>query len=65
MGARTEAAQVAPGITRFTVWRDGQKPVVFMGKLGKRECGARCTSSLGPSCSCTCGGHNHGLDLRS
>lgn len=26
----------------------------------KHECGSRCMASTGPSCSCTCGGANHG-----
>ena len=33
------------------------------GRVGKRACGARCRNSLGPSCTCRCGGHNHGRDL--
>jgi len=28
------------------------------------ECGARCTSSLGPVCDCKCGGENHAADHR-
>jgi len=32
-------------------------------KEGAR-CGLRCTSSLGPSCSCSCGGEGHGSDHR-
>lgn len=27
------------------------------------KCGGRCTSSTGPVCNCSCGGHNHGSDL--
>lgn len=25
------------------------------------KCGARCTSAIGPSCDCQCGGKNHGI----
>jgi hypothetical protein len=34
----------------------------FTAKTSTKMCGARCTSSLGPSCSCECGGRNHGAD---
>lgn len=27
-------------------------------------CDGRCTSAMGPSCSCSCGGRNHGSDMR-
>ena len=26
----------------------------------EKECGSRCMASTGPSCSCQCGGENHG-----
>jgi len=29
-----------------------------------KTCGARCTSSFGPACDCSCGGRNHGSDRR-
>jgi len=34
------------------------------GKLGKRECGEWCTDGVGKSCTCTCGGQNHGRAWR-
>lgn len=27
-----------------------------------RECGPKCTSAMGPSCDCKCGGKNHAAD---
>jgi hypothetical protein len=27
----------------------------------KVKCGARCVNAIGPSCDCSCGGHNHGI----
>lgn len=30
------------------------------GRKTDTKCGARCRSSLGPSCECACGGENHG-----
>lgn len=50
------------GWTTFHVSRDGQKPVRFAGRPGKATCGAKCRNSAGPSCTCSCGGHNHGRD---
>jgi hypothetical protein len=29
------------------------------------KCGARCTSSLGPVCNCSCSGEAHGSDHRA
>lgn len=26
------------------------------------KCGARCRASKGPTCDCSCGGHNHGAN---
>jgi hypothetical protein len=34
------------------------------GRIGKRECGEWCTTGTGKSCTCTCGGKNHGLAWR-
>ena len=34
------------------------------GKFGKRECGAWCEDGTGKSCTCTCGGRNHGMTWR-
>jgi len=51
------------GHIRFWIFCDGKKPVQVDGVKGSRKCGARCTNSLGPSCSCECGGHNHGKAL--
>lgn len=28
------------------------------------KCGPRCTSALGPTCDCVCGGKSHGEDHR-
>lgn len=47
-----------PGCQR----RRGMLPVD--GKQGKRNCGEWCTSGTGRSCTCTCGGANHGLMWR-
>ena len=55
--------EVAPGIIAFYLYREGRKPTLVTGRVGKRACGARCRNSLGPSCTCRCGGHNHGRDL--
>lgn len=30
------------------------------GSVSEKKCGARCMASTGPSCECSCGGHNHG-----
>lgn len=56
---------IAPGVTRFYAYmNDGSKPRMFHGTTVEgRTCGARCRNSLGPSCSCSCGGHNHGRSL--
>lgn len=32
--------------------------------MRKMPCDGRCTSAMGPSCSCSCGGRNHGSDMR-
>lgn len=33
------------------------------GKVNtEKECGSRCMASTGPSCSCQCGGENHGAN---
>lgn len=31
-------------------------------RVTETECGPRCTSALGPSCDCKCGGANHAAD---
>lgn len=31
-------------------------------KVTETECGPRCTSALGPTCDCKCGGANHAAD---
>ena len=31
------------------------------GEYSDARCDARCTSAVGPLCSCSCGGHNHGI----
>ena len=28
----------------------------------ERACTSRCTNAQGPTCDCSCGGHNHGAD---
>lgn len=33
-----------------------------VGRVTDHQCGARCTSSIGPVCDCECGGRNHGSD---
>ena len=37
----------------------------FAAKFSDTKCSLRCTSSLGPSCSCECGGRGHGSDHRA
>lgn len=32
----------------------------LIGRVTKQKCGARCMSSTGHVCDCSCGGHNHG-----
>jgi hypothetical protein len=29
-----------------------------------KKCGTRCTSAVGPSCDCSCGGERHAMDRR-
>lgn len=31
-------------------------------RVTRTDCGPRCTSAMGPSCDCTCGGANHAAD---
>lgn len=31
-------------------------------KVNTKECADRCMASTGPSCSCSCGGENHGVN---
>lgn len=38
------------------------KPV--LARVTDHKCGPKCTSALGPSCDCECGGKNHGADHR-
>lgn len=33
------------------------------GRVTSTKCGSRCTSAVGPSCDCECGGHNHGISF--
>jgi hypothetical protein len=33
------------------------------GKCGTRRCGSWCTEGYGLTCTCECGGANHGADL--
>lgn len=44
-------------------------PVWAARVIGKvslvHECGARCLTSKGPSCECSCGGRNHGAGYAS
>ena len=62
-GSYIKATDIGCGYTRFEVSRDGVKPVVFHGRVSdKHMCGAKCRNSTGPSCTCSCGGHNHGKD---
>ena len=35
----------------------------FKARTTNRTCGAQCRNAMGPSCSCECGGRNHGADL--
>lgn len=38
------------------------RPFVVEAKHSdKTECGARCTSAIGPACECNCDGENHGI----
>lgn len=60
---RSEVSEVMTGHVRFWIFRDGKKPIQVDGTKSTRKCGARCTNSLGPSCSCECGGHNHGRSV--
>ena len=57
---RSDVSEVMTGHIRFWIFRDGKKPVQVDGVKSTRKCGARCMNSLGPSCSCECGGHSHG-----
>jgi hypothetical protein len=41
-------------------WITNYRPI--KAKTTDHECGLKCTSALGPSCDCTCGGENHGAD---
>jgi len=34
----------------------------FHATVSEKTCDGRCTSAMGPSCSCECGGRNHGAD---
>jgi len=43
-------------------WIVGYKPI--KARMTETECGARCTSSIGPVCDCKCGGENHSKDHR-
>jgi len=60
---RSQVSEIDPGHIRFYIHQDGKRPVQVDGRFGKRACGAKCRNSLGPSCTCACGGHNHGKDL--
>lgn len=60
---RSDVLDDGVGRIRFWIFRDGHKPIQVDGKRSDRKCGARCQNSLGPSCSCECGGHNHGKAL--
>ena len=33
----------------------------IIAKSGKQECGAKCTSAIGPACECKCKGEMHGI----
>ena len=43
-------------------WVTACKPI--KARMSAHECGAKCTSALGPSCDCECGGQRHGSDHR-
>jgi len=32
------------------------------GFISEHKCGAKCLSSIGPNCECSCGGANHGTN---
>lgn len=34
--------------------------VIVNGRKNDQPCDARCMGAKGPSCECSCGGHNHG-----
>lgn len=36
----------------------------FRATYSDKKCDGRCTAAVGPSCSCECGGHNHGSSRR-
>lgn len=62
-GSYIQATELCPGITSFCVSREGMTTVRFTGRVSdKHTCGAKCRNSTGPSCTCSCGGHNHGKD---
>jgi hypothetical protein len=63
VATRSQPSEIMPGHIRFYVYREGRKPVQVDGVRSTKKCGARCTNSLGPSCSCECGGHNHGRSV--
>jgi hypothetical protein len=62
-GRRSDVYEDVAGGVRFWIFRDGKKPIQVDGRKSTKKCGARCTNSLGPSCSCECGGHNHGRSI--
>ena len=43
-------------------WITAYTPI--KARVTDHNCGPRCTSALGPSCDCTCGGERHGEDHR-
>lgn len=43
-------------------WITGTRPI--KARLTEHSCGPKCTSALGPTCDCTCGGENHAADHR-
>jgi hypothetical protein len=45
--------------SRWSTELRGWKPV--MGKTTKRKCGEECWMAISPTCSCSCGGKNHGI----
>ena len=43
-------------------WITNYRPI--LARETAHQCGARCTSALGPVCDCTCAGEQHGADHR-
>jgi hypothetical protein len=43
-------------------WITDYRPI--KARTTDHQCGPKCTSALGPTCDCVCGGRSHGADHR-